>query len=191
MAKSKSKQKNKKRALPKSTKLTPKLSGFIHYTINFLVAAAVTAFVFGSLYYIPGLDFLPNRIIKANLEFVSKNDTLSLGQRTAAKMGWSSYFFDNIRSKVPEDAIVLLPPQKVISTYNKDKKHKKQQINYYKTPAWVNYYMHPVRYVYADSENSPLLTEVTHVAVFNRWGYSHLTYKPDKYSAFDVLPIKK
>lgn len=184
------KSKKKKKPVQHATKEPREISAFIRHTINFLAAAALALFVYWALFFIPGYDFLPKRIIKSNLDYIAKNDTLSLAKRTAGKLGWSAYFFDNIKRNLPDDAVVLLPPQEVISVFNKDKKKKKEQINYYKNPAWVSYFLYPVRYVYADDEASPLLTEVTHVAVFNRWGFNRLTYKPKEYLGFDILPIK-
>ena len=131
-----------------------------------------------------GYDWLLNTMLKGNLETIEKYPDLNTEQRYEAKWGPGEipYLF-KVKKATPENAVVLLPPKKLLTEVN-----FKSSLDL----PFVTYFLYPRKVVYEDNkEQDTLYSKVTHLVSVNGWGFDKLNYQLQKPEGFMVLPLKQ
>ena len=131
-----------------------------------------------------GYDWLLNTMLKGNLETIEKNPDKTLIERYELKWGQGEITYVNkMKAQTPENAIVLLPPKKIL-----------QDVGFKSVVdlPWITYFLYPRRIVYEeDKDKSPLYAQATHLISLNGWGLDKIKYTVEKPEQFMVLPINK
>ena len=149
-----------------------------------------------------GYDWLLNTMLKGNLEMIDKNPDKNLEQKYELKWGPGEIIYVNeIKAKVPDTAIVLLPPAQLfkqvgyIMTQTGPVIQKLDQPNCKNFSMsdlpWITYFLYPRKFVYADSVNSALYARASYIVSIAGWGLDKVKYTVDKPEPFMVLPITK
>ena len=87
-----------------------------------------------------GYDWLLNTMLKGNLETIERNPDKTLIQRYELKWGQGEITYVNkIKEQTPDNAIVLLPPKKILLDVG-----FKSVVDL----PWITYFLYPRRMVY-------------------------------------------
>lgn len=124
-----------------------------------------------------GYKWVANDLIYENLLYFYKHPYLTNNQKLESKFGIDAAVIQQIRKATPDDAIILMPPVKVLlsetSTYpfmpgNGGIKNRN----------WAVYFLYPRKLIYADEEAKMqvLSQKATHVVCINGWGFDKITY---------------
>ncbi|MCD9018643.1 hypothetical protein [Parachryseolinea silvisoli] len=133
-----------------------------------------------------GYDLLFNKLLQERAAQQQYED-LSYDDRREIKLGYNFTYLQLLRSRTPETAVILMPPDSVFR--KPDGEHA--FIDYWITNrGWASYFVYPRRLVYSDdlgAGSSHL--RPTHVAIVHYWGYDKLAYPVDKKYPYDVMPF--
>lgn len=133
-----------------------------------------------------GYDLLFNKLLQER-EAEQQYEDQSYDGRRAVKLGYNFTYLQLLRSRTPETAVILMPPDSIFR--KTDDEHV--FIDYWITNrGWASYFVYPRRLVYSDDlQAEPSHLRPTHVAIVHYWGYDKLAYPVDKKYAYDVMPF--
>jgi hypothetical protein len=149
-----------------------------------------------------GYDWMLNTMLKGNLEMIEKNPDKNLQQKYELKWGPGEIICVNeIKAKVPDTAIVLLPPAQLFKELGYVMTQTGPVIQRLDQPncknfsmsdlPWITYFLYPRRFIYADSVHSQLYAQASYIVSIGGWGLDKVKYTVDKPEPFMVLPITK
>jgi hypothetical protein len=105
-----------------------------------------------------------------------------------AKVGVEYDFLKFIRENTPDNAIILFPPNDII-TKKTNYLTLKSDLD---TKTWVSHFLYPRTVVYErEKSKNPFYAKAQYIVLLHGWGYDHLDYKPAQYNAVDILPLHK
>lgn len=111
----------------------------------------------------------------------------SYDDRREVKLGYNFSYLQLLRSRTPETAVILMPPDSIFRTTDD---HHMFMDHWITNRGWASYFVYPRRLVYSDDlKMEPSALQPTHVAIVNHWGYDKLAYPVDKKYAYDVMPF--
>jgi hypothetical protein len=111
----------------------------------------------------------------------------SYDDRLAVKLGYNFTYLQLLRSRTPETAVILMPPDSIFRTTDDEHLFIDRWIT---NRGWASYFVYPRRLVYSDAlATKPSALSPTHVAIVHYWGYDKLAYPVDKKYAYDVMPF--
>lgn len=159
----------------------------VRYIVKNLVVLTGVLLVIGLLVKAnAGYDLLVSKLLQERSAQRQYEDR-SYDDRRAIKLGYNFTYLQLLRSRTPETAVILMPPDSVFRTT--DEEHT--FVEYWITNrGWASYFVYPRRLVYSDdlkTESSAL--HPTHVAIVHYWGYDKLAYPVDKKYPYDVMPF--
>ena len=148
-----------------------------------------------------GYDWLINTMLKGNLETIEKNPDKSITEKYQLKWGPGEILFVNqIKSQVPENATVMLPPAKLFKEVGYVMTQTGPMVQRAGEPncktfsmsdlPWITYFIYPRKVVYADSTGTSL-KGATYIVSIGGWGLDRVKYQVDNPQSFMVLPITK
>jgi len=112
-------------------------------------------------------------MLNENHAFISDNASLSLSERTTAKLGASYTFFDSIRVKTPETAVIYLPGQEAFFPKGKKSIFIGEPFN----KMWAIRFLYPRKVVIPSEMKDGLYAKkITHVTIVNGVGTELLQY---------------
>lgn len=166
----------------KKMKLTPSVRYIVK---NLVVLAGVSSVIVFLVNVNTGYNLLVSKLAQERLAERQYED-LSYDQRRTVKLGYNVTYLQLLRSRTPETAVILMPPDSVFR--KTDEAHA--FIDYWITNrGWASYFVYPRRLVYSDDLQAEPVVRPTHVAIVNDWGYDKLDYPVDKRYAYDVMPF--
>lgn len=156
-----------------------------------MIAFAMVCFVVVIFKENIGYNWVWTSLVQENLKLISKNRKMDYGQKIQAKMGIDGAVLHYIIQKTPQDAIILLPPEKILmndsASYDFTSK-----LGGIKSRNWALDLVYPRKLVYFDEIDKNIWKDkITHVMVFDGWGLQYLSYSPSELSNLDVYPINK
>lgn len=111
----------------------------------------------------------------------------SYDDRRAVKLGYNFTYLQLLRSRTPETAVILMPPDSIFRATDDEHAFIDSWIT---NRGWASYFVYPRRLVYSDAlATEPSTLRPTHVAIVHYWGYDKLAYPVDKKYAYDVMPF--
>lgn len=174
-----------------ATKVSVSSDEGIGFYKNFILLLFVVAFVLIIFKGNEGYAWIFNKLIKQNLEFISKNPQLTESQRYQVKFGVDASVLAFIKDKTPTDATILFPPNSVLMNENSNYRFIKG-VGGLKIRNWALYFLYPRKLVYADEMDKSIFTkDISHVVCLNGWGYSFLNYDYQSKNDFELLSVNK
>ena len=155
------------------------------FTKNFSVLIWLIIIFYLLNNYVPGYNWVWNNMIPLNLEIIDNFSDVTIDQKFGLKENPDVSFLNIIKSKTPDSSVILFPPQKII---------KENKLGYKRigNKAWCTFSLYPRKIIYYDEITSlPKTSSISHVAIFNNWGYELSDFIPSRKEQFSVLPIKK
>ena len=156
-----------------------------------IIAFIVACFIFVVLKENSGYNWVWSSLIQENLKLISKSRNMDFGQKLQSKMGIDGGVMDYIVKKTPQNAIILMPPSKVLLADSASYQFTKK-LGGIKARNWALDLAYPRKLVYFDEiDKSIWKNKITHVLVFDQWGLQYLSYTPDEILNLDIYPILK
>ena len=155
---------------------------------NILVTIVVFLLIFTAYKTTPSYKWVFDSLARYNLEIINKNPNLHIDRKYEAKLGFDYKFINYVKSRTPENAVILIPPRSEFLKKNFNKK------GFWgvKSKIWSTYFLYPR--VIVDQKtienDSSVVEKITHVMIINGWGYDKLEYSLREKYEYNVLPIK-
>ncbi|MEE9374146.1 MAG: hypothetical protein V3V00_13925 [Saprospiraceae bacterium] len=138
--------------------------------------------------YNPGYDWLFNSLIKNTYKSKEQVLTITTDQKLESKLGFDAKYLLFLKSKTPEEAIILMPPPEII-TRKRDGGLFSNDSAYAGNLYWASYFVYPRKLVYEGNE-SIYSDQITHVAIINKWGYQYAPNVPeDQHQEYSVINL--
>jgi len=177
---------------PKKKKATSTSSSFFDSPsfkiIKNVAILLVVILLLKQMQKINGYDWVVNKLVKKNVEEFEKYKDSPNEKLLELKIGFAATYYNFLIKNTPEDAVILFPTiDHIKSSPQIPDAIKKFMVK----AGYASYFLYPRKVIYEnDAEEYPdLYSQVTHVAIFNYWGYEKLPYKVQQRNQYTVLPI--
>jgi hypothetical protein len=170
-------------AVMKNLKTTPSVRYIVK---NLVVLAGVLLVIVLLVKANTGYELLFSKLSQERAAQQQYKDR-SYDDRREIKLGYNVTYLQLLRSRTPETAVILMPPDSIFRKTDDDHMFIEHWIS---TRGWASYFVYPRRLVYSDDlKTEPSAPQPTHVAIVHYWGYDKLAYPVDKKYAYDVMPF--
>lgn len=151
---------------------------------NLMVCALFFLLVLYCYKKIPGYTWVHDGLLRGNMQVIKQYGQLSLDQKYEMKLGYTYAYLRYIKQQTPEDAIILMPSDADIY-FSKGSRFTGEPNN----KLWSSRFLYPRKLVYVDEQASAYMSQITHVAIINGWGYDKLPYKVSEQVANTIFPL--
>ncbi len=159
---------------------------------NIVLAFGALAAVALLYFLVPGYRWAVEEVGFRNLNLIKRIEAkreaerlppLNVHEKRAFKIE-NYYYLQMLNSQTPQNAVVLLPPKKVVE----NSRHI-----FMSEAEWVAYFIYPRLCISEDELKAKpeMLSRISHVAIIKGWGYQYLKYEPENREEETVLPINK
>jgi len=139
---------------------------------------------------IGGYKWLWDSLIVGNLNMIKQYRNLTIDQKYEIKCGFDYKYVNYIKSKTPEDAIILMPSREEIYPEGKKSDFNEKDASGIKNKAWATYFLYPRKLVYEEEKDINQYYEcVNYIAIVNYFGYDRLNYSIRKKEKYHILPV--
>lgn len=165
------------------------LSPSRHLILLIIKPVLFVAIVAVLVVYNKGYDRLYKYNFKRTFAEIEKYKGLDYDERLKKLLPQDYPFLSQIRDRTPADAIILVPPKEI--WHPKDRKLGFGP--WIASKAYLAYFLYPRRILIDDKKDakSPLMKDVTHVAIIDSWGYDKLQYTVPNPPSYGIMPIKQ
>lgn len=142
------------------------------------------------LYYnVRGYKWVWDSLVMGNLRIIRENPHLTLEKKWQIKCGFDFSYLNYIKSRTPEDAVILMPAYSDIYPEGEQSDFNSTDAGGIKNKAWATYFLYPRKLVYEDEKGAnPLYEKANYVAIVNSRGYDKLNYPVENKEKYQVLP---
>lgn len=159
------------------------------FSIN-LIGLIVSIVIILFLYYnIQGYRWVWDSLVMGNLKVIQENHHLTIEKKWEIKCGFDFSYLNYIKSKTPDNAIILMPAYSDIYPEGEESDFNNRDAGGIKNKAWATYFLYPRKLVYEEEGNTnPLYEKADYVAIVNFNGYDKLNYSVENKEKYQVLP---